>query len=328
MRVIFAGTPHFAATALQAIAVEHTVVGILTQPDRRTGRGKKLIASEVKQLGQSLDIPVFQPERLKPEAGLIADLNADVMVVVAYGMLIPQSILDIPKFGCLNIHASILPKWRGAAPIQRAIEAGDTQTGVSIMQMEASLDTGPVYTTLTNEINSNDTSGTLHKRLAELGATGVLSVLSDLANNSAEPPTEQNHGCATYAHKLDKKEASIDWSDSATSIERRIRAFNPWPICQTYYGDRRLRVWRSKCVSADQLEHSKPGTIVALDESGVVIQCGKGRLLLSSLQKDGGNAMDFKAFRNGFSLEVGHSLTAEPSAHKEPSASRKPSPTK
>ncbi len=303
MRIIFAGTPPFAATALQAILAEHTVVAVLTQPDRRSGRGKKLIPSPVKQLAQAHDIEVLQPEKLKPIATQLEEYNADVMVVVAYGMLIPQMVLDIPKFGCLNIHASILPRWRGAAPIQRAIEAGDAETGVSIMQMEAGLDTGPVFKTLTTKIERDDTSASLHEKLAELGARGINQVLSDLESNTAGTPTPQDDKLANYAHKLEKAEANIDWSESAVAIAQKIRAFIPWPVCQTFINGQRLRIWQAQALT--EASKRKPGDITALEANRIIVQCGNGQLALERVQKDGGKPLDVKAFRNGFELELG-----------------------
>ena len=290
MRIIFAGTPEFAATALRSIMNEHDVVAVLTQPDRRAGRGKKLQPSAVKVEALEHGLTVMQPERLKPEADNLAALQADVMVVVAYGMMIPQSILDIPKYGCLNIHASILPRWRGAAPIQRAIEAGDQNTGVSIMQMEAGLDTGPVFTTLTTPITSDDTSASLHERLADLG----------------QPPTTQDDALTTYAHKLEKSEAIINWSDPASTIERRIRAFVPWPICQTQWRGQRLRIWQaSLSVDKPALARNTPGQIVEINDHQIVVACGEGHLLIQTLQKDGGKPLDVRSFCNGFELVVG-----------------------
>ena len=308
MRVVFAGTPEFAATALQAIARDHEVVAVFTQPDRPTGRGKKLVASEVKQLATELNIPVLQPERIKTETALIASLKADVMVVVAYGMIIPKAILEIPKHGCLNIHASVLPRWRGAAPIQRAIEAGDPLSGVSIMQMEPSLDTGPVYLTLTTPIELDDTSATLHQRLAGLGAEGIRTVLNELQSERPPTPVTQEHDLATYAHKLDKAEASIDWTLAAQVIQCRIRAFIPWPIAQSHYAGQRIRVWASTVVDFTSEYNGPPGEIVAIDNSGLTVRCGQGFLLLQTLQKDGGKALDAKSFINGFTFQLGQSF--------------------
>jgi methionyl-tRNA formyltransferase len=310
MRIIFAGTPDFAATALRSIVKQHDIVAVLTQPDRKAGRGKKLHSSAVKLEALSQGLDVLQPERLKPLASQLSALQADAMVVVAYGMLIPQLILDIPRYGCLNIHASLLPRWRGAAPIQRAIEAGDDITGVSIMQMEAGLDTGPVLTRLTTPIESDDTSATLHERLAKLGAQGINSVLQDLESDSGKTPKVQNHDLSTYAHKLEKSEANIDWQQAASVLEQRIRAFNPWPICQTYWRNERLRIWRaswSNTESTDQ-PNTNAGQIIELSDQQITVQCGYGRLHIEQLQKDGGKVLDVRSFCNGFELTIGDSF--------------------
>lgn len=311
MRILFAGTPDFAATALNAIAARHEVVAVLTQPDRQAGRGKKWLPSAVKVAALSHSLRLLQPERLTPMATQLRELNADAMVVVAYGLLIPQAILDIPPLGCINIHASILPRWRGAAPIQRAIEAGDSHTGVSIMRMDAGLDTGPVFTTLTTPIEASDTSASLHARLAELGATGIVDVLDALASDTATTPSTQDSTLATYAHKLSKPEASLDWREPATALERRIRAFVPWPICQTTLHGQRLRVWRASyageaaSVTSERTSPAIPGQITAISPSAITVQCGEGQLHLHELQKDGGKALGVCAFSNGFELRVG-----------------------
>ena len=306
MRIIFAGTPEFAATALRSIVSEHDVVAVLTQPDRRAGRGKKLQPSAVKVEALEHGLTVLQPERLKPEADNLAAMDADVMVVVAYGMMLPQSILDLPKLGCLNIHASIVPRWRGAAPIQRAIEAGDEKTGVSIMQMEAGLDTGPVFSTLTTPILSNDTSASMHERLAELGAQGIVQVLAELDAGTAQTPIPQDDVLTTYAHKLEKSEATIDWGDSASTIEQRIRAFVPWPICQTHWRSQRLRIWQATFAVDETAQASNmPGQIIEITDQEIIVACGQGQLHVQKLQKDGGKPLDVRSFCNGFELTVG-----------------------
>ena len=236
LKIIFAGTPDFAASALSAlIESEHDVVAVYTQPDRPAGRGRKLRASPVKELALKHDIPVLQPEKLKDAEthDVLRSFNADVMIVAAYGLILPQAVLDIPRLGCLNIHASLLPRWRGAAPIQRAIAAGDKESGITIMQMDAGLDTGDILLLSHCPINDNDNGGDLHDRLAEMGASSILEALKDIESGNTKP-IKQDDALATYAHKLDKKEAIINWKDSAENIERLIRAFNPWPVAFTY----------------------------------------------------------------------------------------------
>ncbi len=321
MRILFAGTPDFAATALTALAARHEVVAVLTQPDRQAGRGKKVLPSAVKVTALEHGLHVLQPERLTPMAEQLRELNAQAMIVVAYGLLIPQVILDIPPLGCINIHASILPRWRGAAPIQRAIEAGDTQTGVSIMRMDAGLDTGPVFATLTTSIEASDTSASLHIKLAELGAIGIVDVLDALASNTANAPLAQDSSLATYAHKLTKTEALLAWHEPAAVLERRIRAFVPWPICQTYIHGQRIRIWRasnSTAVASSSLQSATSGQITAISPSAITVRCGHGTLHIHELQKDGGKVLNVAAFCNGFELRIGDRFTASPDALDPP----------
>ncbi len=308
MRVVFAGTPDFAVPPLLALLAEHDVVAVLTQPDRRAGRGKKLLAPPVKQVALEHNLPVFQPLTLNDQTELIEQFTADVMIVVAYGMLLPQSILDIPKFGCLNIHASILPRWRGAAPIQRAIEAGDKFTGVAIMQMEAGLDTGPVFKTLETPIEAHDTSASLHDRLSQLGADGIIAVLTQLQidpSHSAQPQAEHE---ASYAHKISKSEALIDWSETATEIDNKVRAFVPWPICETRHRNARIRIHQAQ--ARDWSGNQAPGTVIAL-EPDLIVACGKGALQLISLQRDGGKPMLSAEFCRGHEFKTGDQLGGE-----------------
>lgn len=313
MRIIFAGTPEFAIAPLQALLKQHEVVAVFTQPDRRAGRGKKIVAPPVKALALEQDIPVHQPLTLKDQSELIQAYAADVMVVVAYGMILPQKILDIPRLGCLNIHASLLPRWRGAAPIQRAIEAGDKQTGVAIMQMQAGLDTGPVYTMLTTPIADTDTSAELHSRLSKLGAQGLLETLSKLEQDANLAAQAQNEADATYAHKISKDEAEIDWAQDAFAILRKVNAFNPWPICQTHHQGNRLRIWQARVQPSSPSEALPPGTIVALGDA-VVVQCGSGRLAVELLQRDGSKPLPVREFCNGYKLHVGDVLAGRPTA--------------
>lgn len=306
MRILFAGTPRFAVPPLEALLSEHEVVGVYTQPDRRAGRGKKLMPSPVKQLALANSIPVHQPESLKGEIETIAGLNVDAMVVVAYGMILPKSILELPKLGCINIHASLLPRWRGAAPIQRAIEAGDAETGVAIMQMAAGLDTGPVYEMLKTEIELDDTSASLHDRLSHLGATGVLSTLSKLQHEPTLKPKPQDDSLASYAHKISKAEARLDWSRDSLSLHNQIRAFVPWPICETHHQGMRIRLWSSRPESTSEVE-KPPGTVIKVDDA-IHVACGKGVLALTQLQRDGARAVSAEEFCNGYSLAVGDRL--------------------
>ncbi len=309
MKIIFAGTPEFAVAPLKALAVEHDIVAVFTQPDRKSGRGKKLSAPPVKQYAAEIGAPVFQPATLKNQAELIQSFNADVMIVVAYGMLLPQEILDIPPLGCLNIHASLLPRWRGAAPIQRAIEAGDKQTGVSIMRMELGLDTGPVFKTLELDINSNDTSQTMHDRLAKLGAKGICETVLELQEKPNLSPVPQDEGQANYAKKITKAEAELDWNKTAIELHRQLRAFIPWPISQTQHQGTRLRVWQASVVDTDSSEAA--GTIVSESDSGVDVMCSNGVLRLEKLQRDGSRPMTYSEFRNGYTISAGDSLGSE-----------------
>jgi len=282
MKILFAGTPEFAVAPLNALSADHEIVGVFTQPDRKAGRGKKLTPPPVKVIAQELNIPIFQPTTLKGQEEAIRALKPDVMVVVAYGMLLPQSILDIPRLGCLNIHASILPRWRGAAPIQRAIEAGDKETGVSIMRMELGLDTGPVYQVLTTPILKTDTSASMHDKLATLGAQGITETIEQLSANPLLHSTTQNDAEANYAKKISKQQAVIDWKNSAAEIDQRIRAFTPWPICQTTHNETRIRIWKAQALDVQQ--NDSAGKIIAINENSIDIACGEGVLRLLTLQ--------------------------------------------
>lgn len=298
LRIIFAGTPDFAAHSLAAlIDSPHDIVAVYTQPDRPAGRGRKLAASPVKQLAEKHNIPVFQPISLKnnKEQEALASLNADLMVVVAYGLILPPLVLNIPKLGCINVHASLLPRWRGAAPIQRAILAGDQETGITIMQMDAGLDTGASLLESSCPIESADTGSSLHDRLAELGATSLLHVLQDLPNRqqSAKP---QNHDQATYAHKLDKEQARIDWQQSSEAINRLIRAFNGWPVAYSELADTRVRIWEAQPLS--QHHTAEAGTIIDNSPEGIDVACGKGILRLQTVQLPGAKALPAAAILN------------------------------
>ncbi|OZB16654.1 MAG: methionyl-tRNA formyltransferase [Marinobacter sp. 34-60-7] len=299
MRVVFAGTPDFAATALRALLnAGHQVVAVYTQPDRPAGRGRKMMPSPVKQVALDANVSVYQPESLKtPEAQAeLAALKPDVMIVAAYGLILPKAVLDTPTHGCLNIHASLLPRWRGAAPIQRAIAAGDADTGITIMQMDVGLDTGDMLLKVTTPIGADDTGGSLHDRLAELGGQAILDALAQLAAGElhGEP---QNDAEANYAHKLSKDEGHIDWTQSANTIERLIRAFNPWPGTYTDLGDQRIRVHQAQA-QADSAG-KPPGTVLRRERNGIDIGCGAGVLRVTSVQLPGSRAQSVSDLING-----------------------------
>jgi len=290
LNIIFAGTPDFAARHLDALlSSSHKVVAVFTQPDRPAGRGNKLTASPVKQLAEQHNIPVFQPKSLRPEENqqLVAQLHADVMVVVAYGLILPAAVLAMPRLGCINVHGSLLPKWRGAAPIQRSLWAGDTQTGVTIMQMDPGLDTGDMLHKLACPIDASDTSASLYQKLAELGPQGMLDTLEQLVNGTANPEV-QDETLVSYAEKLSKEEAKLDWSLSAAQLERCIRAFNPWPVSYFTVEDQPVKVWK-----ASVLPHvaKQPGEIIQADKNGIQIATTDGVLNIEELQPAGKKAM-------------------------------------
>lgn len=300
MRIIFAGTPAFAAEALEALlAAGHDVVGVLTQPDRPAGRGMALQPSAVKQAALRHGLPVSQPVTLKdpaPQAALAA-LDAEVMVVAAYGLLLPQAVLDLPRRGCLNIHASLLPRWRGAAPIQRALLAGDDETGVCIMQMEAGLDTGPVLARAVTPIRAVDTAATLHDRLASLGAALIVEVLAAPPGAAVEQPDDG----VTYARKLEKAEALIDWTRSAAEIDRVVRAFNPAPGAQARLAGAAIKIWDVLPIAGD----GRPGEVIESAPDRLVVACGEGALAITALQKAGGRRLAVAAFLAGHPLAAG-----------------------
>jgi len=291
LRIIFAGTPDFAARHLDALlSSEHQIVGVFTQPDRPAGRGKKLMTSPVKVLAEANNLPVFQPASLRPQENqeLVSSLNADVMVVVAYGLILPKAVLDMPRLGCINVHGSLLPRWRGAAPIQRSLWAGDTETGVTIMQMDVGLDTGDMLYKLSCPITTEDTSASLYDKLANLGPQGLLNTLTQLANAATQPEV-QDEALATYAEKLSKEEARIDWSLSAEQLERCIRAFNPWPMSWLEIDEQPVKVWQASAIA--EASTAEPGTIVAANRQGIQVATGNGILNLESLQPAGKKAM-------------------------------------
>jgi methionyl-tRNA formyltransferase len=291
LRIAFAGTPDFAADHLRALlGAAQQIVGVHTQPDRAAGRGKKPRPSPVKSLALEHELPVFQPRSLRDEAAQaeLAELEADVLVVVAYGLILPQAVLDLPRFGCINVHGSLLPRWRGAAPIQRAIEAGDDRSGVTIMQMEAGLDTGPMLARRECPITPLTSSADLYARLAELGPKLLLEVLDDLPT-FLERAEKQDDSLATYAHKIDKSEAELDWAQSAAVLARRVRAFDPAPGCYSLLGDQRVKVWAA-CARTGS--HQAPGTIIRAEGNGITVACGEGSLELTRLQLPGARSMD------------------------------------
>ncbi|MTW19997.1 methionyl-tRNA formyltransferase [Allochromatium palmeri] len=307
LRILFAGTPDFAVPCLAALLdAGHEVIGVYTQPDRPAGRGRKLQMSPVKALALDRGLPVYQPESLKRDPEAVEQLrahSADLMVVVAYGLLLPTSVLDAPRLGCVNVHASLLPLWRGAAPLQRAILAGDSETGVCIMRMEAGLDTGPVYHRVATPIAAHETGGTLHDRLAELGAQALVEALPGIADGSLAPePQDDTH--ATYAHKLSKDEATIDWSAPAAAIERQVRAFDPWPVAQTTLEGATLRIWSAEAepVSAETGAIT-PGTVVQADRTGLRVATGTGQLRLTRVQPAGKKPMSAADYLNARHLD-------------------------
>ena len=295
LRIVFAGTPDFAAAHLHALlASRHQVIGVYSQPDRPAGRGKKLTASPVKAVALAHGLPVYQPLNFKAPESIdeLRGLNADVMVVVAYGLILPKAVLDAPRLGCINVHASLLPRWRGAAPIQRALEAGDSETGVTIMQMDVGLDTGDMLVKARCPILPDDTGGSLHDRLITLGMPALLEALDQLQAGSAQPE-RQDDGLSNYAPKLSKEEAELDWRLAAVELARKVRAFNPFPVAHTKPAgagdDQRIRVWAATAVAGNT--GAVPGTITRLDDQGLWVACAQGQLVLQQLQLPGKKAM-------------------------------------
>ncbi|NCB56814.1 MAG: methionyl-tRNA formyltransferase [Gammaproteobacteria bacterium] len=293
LRIVFAGTPDFAAKHLQALLNANLqVVGVYTQPDRPAGRGNKLTPSPVKMLAVEHNIPVFQPENFKSAEAQqeLAALRPDLMVVVAYGLLLPQQVLDTPRLGCINVHGSLLPGWRGAAPIQRAIWAGDPETGITIMQMDAGLDTGDMLHKMVCPITPDDTSASLYEKLAIDGPEGMLFTIQQIADGTAKPE-KQNNELATYAKKLSKEEACINWQQDAAFIERCIRAFNPWPVSYFKLADLNIKVWKAEVLP--NTAQQSPGTIIQASKAGLDIATGNGVLRIKQLQLPGKKAMSF-----------------------------------
>lgn len=315
MKVIFAGTPEFAAVALKALHdAGHEIPLVLTQPDRPAGRGMQMHASAVKQLALSYDIPVAQPislrldgkyaEDAKSAQSLLQSTPHDVMVVAAYGLILPRWVLELPRLGCINIHASLLPHWRGAAPIHRAIEAGDAETGVTIMQMDEGLDTGPMLIREALPIAADDTTGSLHDKLADLGGKLIVQTIGQLAQGHSLPATPQPESGVTYAAKITKEEAALDFTQPAQNLARKIRAFNPFPGATGNFNGVPIKIWRAQ---AEPLaSSSQPGQLLAADtQTGIVVACGSGALRLLELQKPGGKRLSASEFLKGFPMEGG-----------------------
>ncbi|MCE0493673.1 methionyl-tRNA formyltransferase [Vibrio salinus] len=311
LRIVFAGSPDFAARHLAALlSSEHQVVGVYTPPDRPAGRGKKLTASPVKNMALENNIPVYQPEGFKSDEAKqqLKSLDADIMIIVAYGFLLPKTVLDMPKLGCINVHGSVLPRWRGAAPIQRAIWAGDKETGVTIMQMDVGLDTGDMLSVATTPIEPSDTSASMYEKLANLGPQALVRCLTDIADNRI-CPVKQDDERANYAEKLSKQEALIDWSSDAEFIERCTRAFNPWPMSYFKVADNNIKVWQARL---SETSTDKPaGTILKTDKTGIYIATGKGVLVLETLQIPGKKALPVQDILNARAdwFEVGSQLS-------------------
>jgi methionyl-tRNA formyltransferase len=298
LRIIFAGTPDFAVPCLKALlSSHHKLIAVYTQPDRPAGRGRKLLQGPVKQLATQASIPVFQPVSLKNAAAQkqLAVLKPDLIIVVAYGLLLPPAVLAIPKRGCINVHASLLPRWRGAAPIQAAILHGDEETGITIMQMDAGLDTGDMLLKRSCKIEPHETGSVLHDRLADMGAETLLHVLADLEShqNSA---TKQNPEYKTYAGKIEKQHAIINWANTADSVARQIQAFNAWPVAYSEIGNLRIRIWQAHAI--DQKSCVQPGTITSVSKNSIDVACGEGLLRVTQIQLPGARDLPVSAVLN------------------------------
>lgn len=301
LRVVFAGTPAFAAAHLQTlIESSHKIVAVYTQPDRPSGRGKRLTPSPVKQLALDHGLPVLQPSTLRSEdaASELAAFNADVMVVVAYGLLLPKAILETPRLGCVNVHASLLPRWRGAAPIHRAIEAGDATTGVTIMAMDEGLDTGPMLSKAEIDISEQDTTASLTQALETLGGSTLIATLDDLESSLTGAAKQPADG-VTYAHKITKEEAAIDWRLSAVEISRKIRALSPSPGCFGVYNEERIKIWEARPDATKANPTNPPGTLLALTKNGLIVACGDGGLVITRLQLPNKKPMSLPDIMNG-----------------------------
>lgn len=299
LRIIFAGTPEIAATHLQALLeAKHDVVAVYSQPDRPSGRGKKLQASPVKTLALKYNLPVLQPVNFKnsDDVNALAAFNADIMVVVAYGLLLPINVLQVPRLGCINVHASLLPRWRGAAPIERAIEAGDATTGITIMQMDVGLDTGDMLHIVSIPISHNTTGDSLRHTMGEIGSEALLHTL-ELARQQQLKPITQNNALANYASKLTKEEAQLDWTLSAIKIDQKIRAFTSANVCYSLYKGERVKIWQASI--CDNTHNAKSGSILSITKKGLIIACGEGAIIIQQLQLPNANKMDVAAILNG-----------------------------
>lgn len=303
MRVVFAGTPEFALPALKALLGQHEVVAVLTQPDRPRGRGRSVSPSPVKAFAQAHHLPVLQPQTLRdePARAQLAALHPDALIVVAYGLILPPPVLEIARLGCLNIHASLLPRWRGAAPVQRAILAGDTTTGVSIMRMDEGLDTGPVLLQEELALGAHVTSGSLHAALAALGAGALMRALAGLEAGTLQTRAQSTEG-TTYASKIAKAEKHIDWTRPAPDIERQIRAFNPQPIAETRLEGQQLRIYDARALPENEPSSGDTGTIVAIQDGSMLVRCGIGLLAVSEVQKAGGRVLPVRALAHNSAL--------------------------
>ena len=311
LRIIFAGTPDFSVSPLQTlIDSEHEVIAVYTQPDRPAGRGRKLTASPVKQLALENNISVYQPLSLKDDEAqqVLQALNADLMVVVAYGLILPVAVLKAPKMGCLNIHASLLPRWRGAAPIQRAIESGDAETGVTIMQMDAGLDTGDMLIKLATPIQTDDSAQTLHDRLSHLGCDALMQTIDGLINNTITAE-KQDESLVTYAQKMHKEEALINWQEPAQNIVRKIQAFNPWPVAYTNFNDKPLRIWQARLALQEETANSpstaQAGEVLNITKAGFIVATGDQAICIQQCQPPGKKAMQAYDFAQSRQLQ-GH----------------------
>lgn len=298
MNIVFAGTPIFALPSLQALAESsYSINAIYTQPDRPAGRGQKLQSSPIKSFAMTREIPIFQPENFKTQESIemFKSLSPDVFIVIAYGLILPRSILEIPRYGCINVHASLLPRWRGASPIQHAILSGDKETGITIMQMDAGMDTGDMLAKVRCPIKENDTAGTLHDTLSALAPHHLLKVLDSIANHRQQPEQQDNH-FATYAPKIKKEDACIQWKQTAFEIDRQIRAFNPWPIAYTLFNDQLVKIHQAKII--DVASTKNPGTVLAIQKNGLLVATGNQCILIEQIQFPGGKIISILDYLN------------------------------